>query len=437
MRGEVTEASRDEQFSLLPPQTAAAQKEHLFFQRRYTPSERFAVFSQSTSESQSGELLRNMPQIRDALVYCPSSNEILFQAPPMEATGKFIVNARPTRVYIYSLTSGKLDLVWRREKDREGTFVPRMSATPDCRHVLLNLQLEKPGNKVPFGELIYLRKPSAPTASAAGRKTPPAEWTFSTINESAANGVWRGFGEALFVLPRDPARYVASEIPPAVFAITDMVEKDRNVPLVNVFSPSGGARISQAGGVRWRRDRVKAESTARDFFSPTTDDSGAVFLAMESNERNAAGAFRSSVVAFEPARLDAGMRRVVDAGEHMIYSVDVHPSGARLALSYVEAKSASQAAELAEREIAGVAEFTLDAGKPRWSALLKTLPFHALEAHYDPRPIYSADGGTLYYVHPQILDLPDASLFAATAKTNKELQFGSRFMRIGLRKESK
>ena len=431
-RSEVTEASRDEQFSLLPAQTGAAQKDVLFFQRRYTPGDRFALFSQGTAESQSGELLRNMPQIYDALVYCPVSNEILFQAPPIGADGKFVVRARPTRVYVFSLETGKMDLVWRREKDREGTFVPRMSATPDCRHVLVNLQLEAPGNKTSYGEIVYLRKPPAPKPGA--KQPPPADWTSSTVNETAKNGVWKGFGEAIFAQPRDPAHYIPSELPPPVFAITDMVESDRNVPLVNVFLPSGGARISQAAGVRWQRERVKAESGTRDLFSPTVDNAGdAIFMVMESGETDAAGAFKRSLVAFEPTRLSAGMKKLVEGADVRFFSVDVHPSGARLVASYVTSKSEAQVAGLPSREIGGVAEFTLDkGGKPQWSDVATMLPFHALEAHHDPRPVYSADGATLYYVKSQVGDLPDAALFAATAKTNKELQFGAKLFKVSV-----
>lgn len=435
-RAEVTESSRDEQFSLLTSQTGGAQKDVLFFQRRYTPTERFSVFSQASSENQSGELLRNMPQIYDALVYCPLSNELVFQAPPMDAGGKFLVKARPTRVYIYALDTGRLELIWRREKDREGTFVPRMSATPDCRHVLMNLQLEVPGNKVPYGELVYLRRPSTQSAS---KRPVNIEWTSSTVNESAKNGVWKGFGEALFVQPRSPAYYVPSELPPAVFAVTDMVEKDKNVPLVNVFLPSGGSRISQAAGVRWQRERVKAEGSLRDLFSPATDNAGdAVFMVAESNETGSSGAFRRSLVAFEPRRLEAGMKTLVNGGETRFFGVDVHPSGKRLVASYVQARTEAQMGEGAPRDIAGVAEMTLDkAGKPQWSEVFTMLPFHALEAHHDPRPVYAADGATLYFVKPQVGDLPEAALFAATAKVNKELQFGSKLMKISVPSEEK
>lgn len=430
-RTEVTESSRDEQFSLLPSQTGGAQKDVLFFQRRYTPSERFAIFSQSSSDNQSGELLRNMPQIYDALVYCPLSNEIVFQAPPMDAGGKFIVRARPTRVYLFSLDNGRMELIWRREKDREGTFVPRMSATPDCRHVLINLQLENPGNKVPYGELVYLRRPPA---QAASKRPVTIEWTSSTVNESAKNGVWKGFGEALFVQPRSPSHYVPSELPPPVFAITDMVEKDKNVPLVNVFLPSGGARISQAAGVRWQRERIKAEGSLRDLFSPATDNAGdAVFMVAETNEKGASGAFKRSLVAFEPRRLGSGMKTLVNGGETRFFGLDVHPSGTRLVASYVHARTESQVGDEASRNIAGVAEFTLDkAAKPQWSEVFTMMPFHSLEGHHDPRPVYSADGSSLYFVQPQIGDLPEAALFSATAKVNKELQFGSKLMKIGV-----
>ena len=435
-RTEVTEASRDEQFSLLTSQTGGAQKDVLFFQRRYTPTERFSVFSQASSENQSGELLRNMPQIYDAIVYCPLSNELVFQAPPMDAGGKFLVKARPTRVYIYALDTGRLELIWRREKDREGTFVPRMSATPDCRHVLVNLQLEVPVSKVPFGELVYLRRPPARFVS---KQPVNIEWTSSTVNESAKNGVWKGFGEALFVQPRSPAFYVPSELPPAVFAITDMVEKDKNVPFVNVFLPSGGARISQAASVRWQRERVKAEGALRDLFSPATDNAGdAVFMVAESNETGASGAFRRSLVAFEPRRLGSGMKTLVNGGETRFFGVDVHPSGKRLVSSYVHARTEAQMGEGAPRDIAGVAEMTLDkAGKSQWSDVFTMLPFHALEAHHDPRPVYAADGATLYFVKPQVGDLPEAALFAATAKANKELQFGSKLMKISVPSEEK
>lgn len=429
-RAEVIEATRDEQFSLPPSQSGAAQKEMLFFQRRYTPSDRFAIFSKAASDSQSGELLRNMPQIYDALVYCPLSNEIVFQAPPQDANGRFNVRARPTRVYLFSLETGRTELIWRRDKDREGTFVPRMSATPDCRHVLLNLALETPGNKIPYGELVYLRRPKAVDG---GRKGPPQiEWTFATINESSRNGVWRGFGEALFVQPRDPRRYVPSELPPAVFAITSMVEKDRNKPLVNVFTPSGGARISQAAGVRWSRDRIPAEDDVRDLFSPSVPDAAdGVFLIMESNQAGAAGVSKRALVSFQPSALSAGMKRLVEGDGVRFHSADVHPSGTRIAASYTFERTAAQAETLEKRDIGGVAEITANpGGVAAWAQVATMLPFHGLDGHNDPRPVYAADGATLYYVHPQVGDLPETGLFAAGAKPNRELQFGAKLMRI-------
>ena len=44
--------------------------------------------------------------------------------------------------------------------------------------------------------------------------------------------------------------------------------------------------------------------------------------------------------------------------------------------------------------------------------------------------MYSADGRSLYYVSPNVLELPEAAQFGAGARVNHDLQFGSKLMRI-------
>ena len=421
---QVVSSERDEQFILFPQQSAALQNEEAFFQRRYSQEGRFKFFSVSEGESNSGELLKTIPQIADAMAYCPLTNEIVFQAPPIGSNGKFNLAARPSRVYIFSLKTGVTQLIWRRKRDLDGTFVPRLSATPDCQHVLVNQKLEKQGNKIPYGQIVHLKKPHTARTE---------EWSFSVINETNANGVWRGFSDAVFILPRDPKLYVPAEAPPAVFAITEMVLKDRDNPLLNLFTPSlsekrKGKKVS-AEVVSWERKRTDAGEKFRSFSWPTFDNSmSSVFLVGELREKNENDTNANSFVGVPLSSEELSAKDIVIGKGVSFFSGDINPEGNRIALGYLQNKKETEIQNLEDRKIAGVAEVEIvPAGdKLQWSSVAEFLPFHALEPQHHPRPTYNASGTKLYFVVPEIAELPGNGLYLPGAKLDGSLQYGSK-----------
>ena len=420
----LVETDRDEQLLLFPANSAGIQSDSLVYQRRFTPGSRFSLFMHSNDKStQDSEIIRTIPTVFDAAVFCPLTQEILFQAPPTDEHGKFLTEGRPRRVYLFSLKAGTLELVWRRDKQRVGTLSPRMSATPDCQHVLVNLELENGAARIPYGELIYLRRP-APKLGKDGKPKaePEVDWSFVTLAESGKNGATKHYGEALFVQPPDPKLYKVSAIPPQVFAVLSMVDKE-NSPTLYTFQPSGNAKTKVAGGIRWARTKIKADRNLRQILqSVSVNTADRVAVLYESREENKNGHFKRGIATLEISNAEAGLKPIFVSDDYSVRSFSVAPQGDRLAASFVESKSSAEVAALADKRTAGVFELDLQNNSPTFTVLERMLPFHGLSSHHNPRPQYSADGSALVYGVPEIPDAEPA-LFELDTNSNRELQF--------------
>ena len=426
------ETSRDEQLVLFPSAANGIQADAMIYQRRFSPESRFGLFlhnkngadRSSDLTAQDSEIIRSIPTVFDAAVFCPLTQEVVFQAPPTDEKGKFLMEGRPRRIYLFSLKTGTLELVWRRDKERVGTLSPRMSATPDCQHLLVNLELESGAGRTPYGEILYLRRPVPKTGKdGKPKQAPEVDWSFSTMAESGKNGATKHYGEAIFVQPNDPKLYKPSAVPPAVFAVLDMVDKE-NSPTLYTFQPSGNSNTKMAGGIRWARTKMKADKNVRLVTqSANVNSADRVVVLFESRDENKNGHYKRGIATLALAEAEAGLKTLVQSDDYSIRSFGIAPQGDRLVASFVESKSASDVAQLADKRTAGIFELRLQSGSPVFSVIERMLPFQALSSHHNPRPQYSADGSTLFYGVPEIPELADVELFQLGKSSNRELQF--------------
>jgi hypothetical protein len=420
---DLVESEKDEQFALLAPQSHALGAGQALYQRRFNSEGRFSLHHFAADRGAASDLLSRMPQVFGAAVHCPLTEEVIFQAPPMDDSGKFLVNSKPSRVYLFSLKTGKTELIWRRPRDQFGTFVSKMSASPDCMHILVNQALENKGNKTPFGELVYVKRPMP----LVGKKVTVAqEWTSNVLHTLPTNGVWKGYSEAMFVLPRDPARYVESHIPPKVFAITAMINQDKNLPLMNLFVPDTKRKIVTADAVAWARERSEAAAETGELSNPTLDDSGVQVFLLWKGKRDENSAVKTGIVSLDLQNFDGKMRWHVRAERLELLSFDVRPKGDAIVFEFLETPEKLDLETLADKKISGLGLITWDAQSPRWQTLVRLMPSHNLEAHHQPTPRFTYDGTELFYIEANIGELLEAALYLSKPALLKELQFGGK-----------
>jgi hypothetical protein len=423
---EAIESEREEQFMLFPYQSKALFVGGLFYQKRLNSELRFTLHRLSADKAVQDEVLRNMPQVFGAFVYCPTSQEFVFQAPPMDASGKFLVNSKPSRVYLFSLQTGKTELIWRRARDQFGTLLPKMSATPDCVHILLNQALETKGAKTPYGEIVYLKRP---TAQSSSKVTVAQEWTFSTLQATPPSGVWKGFSEALFLVPKDPRGYQTSQIPPKVFSISEYLEKKTKSPQVNLFTPSSSRKIVIAGAVTWQKERFEGPNWASDLINPVLDDEGKnVFLLANNFARGGGADAKSQIISYDSMRFEKAEKVHFEGDSIALMSFDIRPKGEGLAISYQGLFKAEEIEKLSDKKIAGVGIVMWLNNRFQWRELVKLFPFGGLEDQHQPNPMFSFDANELFFVEPSIGELAEPKLFQieSVLKRSKEIQFGGK-----------
>lgn len=442
LRTAIVEAERNDQFALFPPSARALQSSMAIYQRRFDSNSPFGAFLKNRENPLDAEIIRNLPHVFDALVYCPLSNELIVQAPPQDARGKYLAHGRPRKIYLYSLKTGALELIWKRTAEQDGTIAPLMSATPDCRHVLVNLHLEKGKDRTPYGELIYLRRPEVPESSSnlqspaqspvkatQGRPkkltAAEQEWTFSKIADTPKSGFYKNFSEALFVVPRDPTYFGASSLPPMIVAVREKTDETRS-PEVFVFKASGPSskKAHPAGAFVWRRAKAALDKSIIALKHPVTyNASSQILFLYQTNELLQGGGPKSGIGLFDVSTEEVEFQPIFVSDDALIKSFDVHPQGNRIAMSYVQSKSEESVRSLENKRLAGVAEIILSGDKSALFSVESFAPFHGLSAHHNPRPQYAADGKSLVFGVPEISEALEAKWFAGDAEVSRELQF--------------
>lgn len=415
------ESEGNEQVVTLSQNGKTAIGDTLFYQKRSYFQDAFTAYIKDFKAEKEGRVTLNMPHIFDAFVNCPASQEIVFQEPSIDAKGKFIPNGRAKRLYIYSFKTGSAELIWKRAPDQNGTLSPFMSATPDCKHILVNLQLEEKKSK--YGELMYIRKPEF--GEGKQRNIRAEEWSFKLIAETPRNGYYVNFSDAAFLQPANPEFYKPDSNPPPVIAVRKKPEgKSSEVFVFNSKGPTS-QKAYPAASWYWQRTKLNLPNMVNHIWSPSFyNASKQVFFLYDTQVQNDAGQQLRGVGAFDLSGDKVAFKNII-RGDHLnIKSMNIDPSGSRIALSYVKIIPAATWQNSTDKRSAGLIEIKIsDKSEVSMKILDSLVPFHGLSKIHDPRPIYSSDGSYLYYSLPEITEFIDLQRVAPDASVDSELQF--------------
>ena len=415
------ESEGNEQVVTLSQNGKTAIGDTLFYQKKSYFQDAFTAYIKDFKAEKEGRVTLNMPHIFDAFVNCPASQEIVFQEPSIDAKGKFIPNGRAKRLYIYSFKTGSAELIWKRAPDQNGTLSPFMSATPDCKHILVNLQLEEKKSK--YGELMYIRKPEF--GEGKQRNIRAEEWSFKLIAETPRNGYYVNFSDAAFLQPANPEFYKPDSNPPPVIAVRKKPEgKSSEVFVFNSKGPTS-QKAYPAASWYWQRTKLNLPNMVNHIWSPSFyNASKQVFFLYDTQVQNDAGQQLRGVGAFDLSGDKVAFKNII-RGDHLnIKSMNIDPSGSRIALNYVKIIPAATWQNSTDKRSAGLIEIKIsDKSEVSMKILDSLVPFHGLSKIHDPRPIYSSDGSYLYYSLPEITEFIDLQRVAPDASVDSELQF--------------
>ena len=407
-KSNLVEAGRDEQMVLLKPSAGTLAGGSLIYQRRYNPADPFTVRFRYIESGEEYEPLKWV-HVKESVSYCAGTEEILFLGPSVDSSGKVGNLARPSRLYIFNIRTGMKQLVWVKPPGLKGFIKPNITATPDCMHLLLSLDLQTEGNKIPYGQLVYLRRPQM-----EGR-----DWTAGVVVESQKNGVTKGFSEAIFMQPEDHRYYTSSENPPRIAALTTSVG---NPPTLTIYSAPKGR--PDAAQVRWSRVRPSLPSeVVEPKFLATYNKSSHLIFAYDTAEASPSGLAQQGVGILDVEKSEDGFVKIASSAEFHLTSLSVHPKGNRIALTYVKPKQVTDVYSLPNRLLGGVMELYTKDKALQYHVVDEMIPFHALSKHHFPNAAYTSDGKFLLYGRPEISDSVGPELFQPKRNTLPNLDF--------------
>jgi hypothetical protein len=408
-RVEMTSLDFGEQTLMPPANSGTLSGSDWYFQKRFSPFGSYMLMRKSADEKEltSVNSMRGNNLIVDAVAVCPLSRQALLLGYGIDASGKALVNGKPRRLYLVDLESGNSSLVWRMNKDDRGGIAQAPSATPDCKHIVINLKLETEGQRAPYGKVIYLK----------GEADKFGVFPETVAQEIKPGGGSKNFASAVLAAPPSAEAYVPQQKPPKIVLVREYIETVAQRYRIDVLTPN-------TKGTSWSRQSTEVPAYVKRLHAPMFYNRIDSFAVLFEKAASDTGVGETGIASLPLGETSGAWHESLLGGAVRLMWAGLHPSGDRLVASYVLSDKAPEK-WAKPMPPAGVVEMlTGTTGKPSTFAVVESmLPFHALAPHHNPRPQYAGDGKRLFYTMPAITDLADAKLFEPTAQVDESFQF--------------